>query len=226
MACCLRGSLRPRVSTSAVSAPLAQASFREFRSPPTSPSLPLQMGIRTSDKRKHLSSLCPLVQRRQVGLSSLITRYDLIMTINNTSLCSSETLIYTVSPLLSIPAFLVTPDWPGPMQPGSTVSWMVNVPEEYSAHLNFSSVSWPQCHANRTEVKIQELDSSSVTSYSKDVQLPLAQNILRSFYLNVSNCENKKGKFALLSQISLQEKPGKFLELNYRFHLRQEHFEI
>lgn len=157
--------------------------------------------------------MCPLVQRSRVGLSSLITWYDLIYYHYNTSLFSSETLIYTVSPLISTPAVLVTPNWPGAMQPDSTLSWIVNVPEEYGVQLSFSNVSWPQCHANHTEVKIQQLYSDSVMGFSNDKQLPLEHNILRSFYLNMSNCETKEGKFALLSKISLQKKPSKFLQL-------------
>ncbi|MCJ8746509.1 hypothetical protein PDJAM_G00142690 [Pangasius djambal] len=125
----------------------------------------------------------------------------------------AETLIYTVSPLISTPALLMTPNWPGAMKPDSTLSWIVNVPEEYSAQLFFSNVSWPQCRVNHAEVKIQELDSNVGMGFREDKQMVLEHNILRSFYLNVSNCEPEEGKFAILSKISLQKKPRKLLDV-------------
>ncbi|KAF4077797.1 hypothetical protein AMELA_G00211840 [Ameiurus melas] len=123
----------------------------------------------------------------------------------------TETLIYTVSPLISTPALLVTPNFPGAMKPDSTMSWIVNVPEEYSARLSFSNISRPRCSANHAEVSIQELDSNVELSFREDKPLVLEHNIMRSFYLNMSNCAPDEGKFAILSTISLQKKPGELL---------------
>lgn len=106
----------------------------------------------------------------------------------------------------------MTPNWPGGMKPDSTLSWIVNVPEEYNAQLCFINVSRPQCSASHTEViSIQELGSHVELRFSKDVKLVPEHNIMRSFYLNMSNCEPEDGKFAILSQISLQKKPSKFI---------------
>lgn len=98
------------------------------------------------------------------------------------------------------------------MKPDSTLSWIVNVPEEYSAQLSFSNVSRPKCSVNHAEVKIQELGSNVERGFREDEQLLFEHNIMRSFYLNMSNCEPEEGKFAILSKISLQQKPSKFLQ--------------
>ncbi|KAK2836771.1 hypothetical protein Q7C36_014640 [Tachysurus vachellii] len=119
----------------------------------------------------------------------------------------SDTFIYTVSPLISTPVFLVTPNWPGAMKPDSTTSWIVNVPEEYGAQLCFINVSLPVCRNSHAEIKIQEQGSTVETGFREDEQLVLKHNILRSFSLSMSNCELEEGKFAVLSKISLQKKP-------------------
>ncbi|KAK3512048.1 hypothetical protein QTP70_028651 [Hemibagrus guttatus] len=125
----------------------------------------------------------------------------------------TDTLIYTVSPLISAPALLITPDWPEPMKPDSTLSWIVNVPEEYSAQLSFSNVSLPVCRYNHAEIKIQERGSDMEMGFREDKQLVNEHNILRSFILNMSNCEPEQGKFAILSKISLQKKSGNVLSI-------------
>ncbi|XP_047664067.1 CUB domain-containing protein 1 [Tachysurus fulvidraco] len=125
----------------------------------------------------------------------------------------TDTFIYTVSPLISTPAFLMTPNWPGAMKPDSTMSWIVNVPEEYGAQLYFSNVSLPVCRNNHAEIKIQEQGSTVETGFREDKQLVLEHNMLRSFSLNMSNCEPEEGKFAILSKISLQKKPGNLINI-------------
>lgn len=105
----------------------------------------------------------------------------------------------------------MTPNWPEAMRPDSTLSWIVTVPEEYSAQLSFLNVSWPQCLKSHTEITIQEQGSSLDTSFREDKPLVPEHNIMNSFNLNMSNCEPEEGKFAVLSKISLQRKPGQFL---------------
>lgn len=139
--------------------------------------------------------------------------YDLIYCLYKSSLFSSETVIYTVSPLISSPALLITPNWPEGMKQDSTSSWIVNVPEEYSAQLSFINVSQPTCDMNHAEVQIQELGKHLEVGFREDKELHLEHSILSSFYLNMSNCEPKEGKFAILSKISLQKTPSKFLQL-------------
>ncbi|TTP27308.1 CUB domain-containing protein 1 [Bagarius yarrelli] len=126
---------------------------------------------------------------------------------------SFETLIYTVTPLITTPALLMTPNWPEAMKPDSTVSWIINVPEDYSAQLCFTNVSLPQCRTNHAEIKIQEEGSNVETAFREDEQLVLEHNILKSFYLNMSNCEPEFDKFVILSKISLQQKPGKLVSI-------------
>ncbi|KAI5091553.1 CUB domain-containing protein 1-like [Silurus meridionalis] len=124
-----------------------------------------------------------------------------------------ETLIYTVYPRISTSALIMTPNWPGEMKPDSTLSYIVNVPEDYSAQLLFSNVTFPECLKNHAEVHIQELGSDLEVGFREDEKLVLEHNILKSFYLNMSNCEPEKGIFAILSKISLQKKPGKLLSI-------------
>ncbi|KAF5908055.1 CUB domain-containing protein 1-like, partial [Clarias magur] len=123
----------------------------------------------------------------------------------------TETLIYTVSPVSMTPVPLMTPNWPGPMKPDSSLSWIVNVPEEYGAHVIFTNVSRPVCSASHAVIQIRELGSEMEMSYREDQLLDLDHNVVRSFYLNMSNCEPMEGKFAILSQLSLQKKPQKLL---------------
>lgn len=66
---------------------------------------------------------------------------------------------------------------------------------------------------NHAEVKIQELGSNEERGFREDGQLLLEHDISRSFFLNMSNCETGKGKFAILSKISLQRKPSKFITI-------------
>lgn len=118
-----------------------------------------------------------------------------------------------MSPLISSPALLVTPNWPGAMTPDSTVSWVVHVPEEYSVQLCFSNVSRPECRVNHAEVKIQGLNSHVERSFREDAQLLPEHDVPGSFYLNMSNCEPEEGTFAILSKISLQKKSSEFLQI-------------
>lgn len=131
----------------------------------------------------------------------------------NSPLFFSETLIYTVSPVSMTPVRLMTPNWPGTMKPDSSLSWIVNVPEEYSAQVSFTNVSRPVCSASHAMIQIRELGSEMEISYREDQLLEIDHNVLRSFYLNMSNCEPMEGKFAILSQLSLQKKPRKCLQL-------------
>ncbi|KAL6457339.1 hypothetical protein MHYP_G00343020 [Metynnis hypsauchen] len=125
----------------------------------------------------------------------------------------TETLIYTVSPLVSTSVLLATPSWPGAMQSDSTVSWIVTIPEEYSAELLFINVSQPRCERGHTRVAIQEMGSSEEESFREDERYNDKYDIQSSFYLNMSNCEPEHGTFAALSKISLQKKTRKLLSI-------------
>uniref|UniRef100_A0A3B4CEX9 CUB domain containing protein 1a n=1 Tax=Pygocentrus nattereri TaxID=42514 RepID=A0A3B4CEX9_PYGNA len=135
------------------------------------------------------------------------------VTISFFSLFFTETLIYTVSPLVSTPVLLATPSWPGAMKADSTISWIVTIPEEYSAELLFINVSQPRCERSHTRVAIQEMGSSEEQSFREDEQYNDKYDIQSSFYLNMSNCEPEHGTFTALSKISLQKKTRKLLSI-------------
>ncbi|KAL0166789.1 hypothetical protein M9458_038633, partial [Cirrhinus mrigala] len=117
----------------------------------------------------------------------------------------SENVIYTVSPLISGPMYLATPNWPDGMNPSSSASWVVYIPQDYMAELQFTNVSKPKCESGHAEVEVGPLDSQDQTHYPS---LVVQQ---QSFYLNMSNCEPKSDRFAVLSNISLQKETKKFL---------------
>uniref|UniRef100_A0A9J8AYC7 CUB domain containing protein 1a n=1 Tax=Cyprinus carpio carpio TaxID=630221 RepID=A0A9J8AYC7_CYPCA len=111
----------------------------------------------------------------------------------------TENVIYTVSPLISGPMYLATPNWPDGMNPSSSASWIITIPQEYKAELLFSNVSKPKCDSGHTEVSIGPLDSQGQTqSWREDQSFtgPVVQQ--QSFYLNMSNCEPKSDRFAII----------------------------
>uniref|UniRef100_A0A671P9E7 CUB domain-containing protein 1-like n=1 Tax=Sinocyclocheilus anshuiensis TaxID=1608454 RepID=A0A671P9E7_9TELE len=113
-----------------------------------------------------------------------------------------KNVIYSVSPLISGPMYLATPNWPDGMNPSSSASWIIYIPQEYKAELLFSNVSKPKCDSGHTEVLIGPLDSQDQTqSWREDQSFtgPVVQQ--QSFYLNMSNCEPKSDRFAVLSKI-------------------------
>uniref|UniRef100_A0A672KI22 CUB domain containing protein 1a n=1 Tax=Sinocyclocheilus grahami TaxID=75366 RepID=A0A672KI22_SINGR len=114
----------------------------------------------------------------------------------------TENVIYTVSPLISGPTYFATPNWPDGMNPSSSASWIVYVPQEYQAELLFSNIVNPTCDSGHTEVTVGPLNSQGQTqSWREDQSFtsPVVQQ--QSFYLNMSNCEPKSGRFAVLSKI-------------------------
>uniref|UniRef100_A0A8C1N397 CUB domain containing protein 1a n=1 Tax=Cyprinus carpio TaxID=7962 RepID=A0A8C1N397_CYPCA len=126
----------------------------------------------------------------------------------------TENVIYTVSPLISGPMYLATPNWPDGMNPSSSASWIITIPQEYKAELLFSNVSKPKCDSGHTEVSIGPLDSQGQTqSWREDQSFtgPVVQQ--QSFYLNMSNCEPKSDRFAVLSKISLQKEISKHFKV-------------
>ncbi|KTF95210.1 hypothetical protein cypCar_00011537 [Cyprinus carpio] len=123
-----------------------------------------------------------------------------------------ENVIYTVSPLISGPMYLATPNWPNGMNSSSSASWIIYIPQEYEAELLFSNIVNPTCDSGHTEVTVGPLDSQGQTQSWREDQSytsPVIQQ--QSFYLNMSNCEPKSGHFAVLSKISLQKETKKFL---------------
>lgn len=123
-----------------------------------------------------------------------------------------ENVIYTVSPLISGPTYLASPDWPDGMHPSSSASWIINVPPEYKANLWFTNVSKPVCDSGHAELEIGPLDSSANKQVLREDQsFPESLIQQTSFYLNMSNCEPASGRYALLTKITVQKESKKVL---------------
>ncbi|XP_077050996.1 CUB domain-containing protein 1 isoform X2 [Siphateles boraxobius] len=126
----------------------------------------------------------------------------------------TENVIYTVSPLVSGSMYLATPNWPDGMNSSSSVSWIVRVPQEHMAELQFTNVSKPVCDSGHTEVAIRPLDSRGQTqSWREDQSFDNTVIQQQSFYLNMSNCEPKSGHFAVLSKVTLHKETKNFLSI-------------
>ncbi|XP_030644292.1 CUB domain-containing protein 1 [Chanos chanos] len=124
----------------------------------------------------------------------------------------SESMIYSVSLGEASPALLATPNWPGGMQTFSTVSWIVEIPNQKLAELVFANISQPKCDQRHTAVKVQNLGSpEEILSRREDEKFDGKVSISRSFYLNMSNCQPESGHFAVLSKVTLYPKRRKVL---------------
>lgn len=127
----------------------------------------------------------------------------------------TENVIYTVSPFVLRPMYLATPNWPDGMNPSSAVTWIVSVPQEHKAELQFTNVSKTVCDSEHTEIAISPLDSQGQTQSWREDQSFDTNTIIQqqSFYLNMSNCEPKSGRFAVLSKVTLYKKTKNFLSI-------------
>ncbi|XP_061838784.1 CUB domain-containing protein 1 isoform X2 [Nerophis lumbriciformis] len=118
-----------------------------------------------------------------------------------------ETIIYQVSPQMSSPTLLATPNWPNGMRPASTVSWVVALPSGYQAHVQFVNVSQPKCADRHTCIKVKMLDSEEeMLSRREDEKTDDKLLLPRSFYVNMSNCIPEDGNFGAVTQIVLERK--------------------
>lgn len=137
--------------------------------------------------------------------------------------CLTENVVYSVSPLVMGSTYLTTPNWPDGMMPSTSVTWAVLVPPDYRAELVFTNISQPKCASGHAVVKIQSEDSQEVQSWREDQTLPSMVIQQQSFYLNMSNCEPKSERFAVLLKIILQRETSKqlisHLGLIYTLHL-------
>ncbi|XP_057684369.1 CUB domain-containing protein 1 isoform X2 [Corythoichthys intestinalis] len=118
-----------------------------------------------------------------------------------------ETIIYQVSPHTSTPTMLATPNWPKGMRPSSTVSWIVSLPSQYQAGVQFVNVSQPKCNDRHTAIKVKMLDSEEeLLSRREDEKMDDKLLVPRSFYLNMSNCIPEDGNFGAVTKIVLEQK--------------------
>lgn len=122
----------------------------------------------------------------------------------------SETIIYRVTPSMSSPTLLATPNWPQGMRPSSTVSWIVTVPSQHQAHLQFVNVSQPKCNDRHTSIKVKMLGyEEEIMSRREDEPAEEKLLVPKSFYLNMSNCIPEEGQFGAVTKIVLQKKTSK-----------------
>ncbi|KAK7898514.1 hypothetical protein WMY93_019367 [Mugilogobius chulae] len=117
-----------------------------------------------------------------------------------------ETIIYSVNANPLGPVLLATPNWPRGMSPTSTVSWIMSVPSNYEALLNFPNVSQPKCAERHTCVKVQMLGHEEELMSRREDEEIEKLTIPQSFYLNVSNCEPEEGEFGVVAEVTLQKK--------------------
>ncbi|XP_073340583.1 CUB domain-containing protein 1 [Pagrus major] len=117
-----------------------------------------------------------------------------------------ETIIYRISPKMSSPTLLASPNWPEGMMPFSTVSWIVAVPSGYQANLQFLNITQPKCKDRHTAMKVKMLDQEEeLMSRREDEQQEDKLLVPRSFYFNMSNCIPEEGQFGAVAKIVLQK---------------------
>ncbi|XP_075995254.1 CUB domain-containing protein 1 [Genypterus blacodes] len=117
----------------------------------------------------------------------------------------SESIIYRVSPTESSVGLLATPNWPKGMNPFSTVSWIVTVPSQYQAALQFVNVSQPKCDKGHTQIKVQTLGAEEEILSRREDEEPQCELVVPySFDLSMSNCLPQEGDFGAVTKVVLQ----------------------
>ncbi|KAM7384499.1 hypothetical protein PAMA_011717 [Pampus argenteus] len=117
-----------------------------------------------------------------------------------------ETIIYHVTPAMSSPTLLVTPNWPQGMRPFSTISWIVTLPSQYQALVQFINVSQPKCSDRHTSIKVKMLGYEEEIMSRREDEKAEELLVQESFYLNMSNCIPEAGQFGAVTKIVLQKK--------------------
>ncbi|XP_068189600.1 CUB domain-containing protein 1 [Antennarius striatus] len=118
-----------------------------------------------------------------------------------------ETVIYRVTPKTSSPSLLATPNWPEGMRSFSTVSWIVSLPGQYQAQMEFVNISQPKCKDRHTSLKVRMLgQEEEILSRREDEEAEDKLVVPQSFYLNMSNCVPEEGQFGAVTRIDLQKK--------------------
>lgn len=116
-----------------------------------------------------------------------------------------ERYIITVATKKDTPVLLATPGWPVGMKGYSTVSWIVSVPPNMEAHLMFSNLSQPKCSNQHTDISVQRIGRPTLDySRREDEEAESELTVSGSFYLNMSNCKVERGRFSVITKITLQ----------------------
>lgn len=125
---------------------------------------------------------------------------------------------------MSVPTLLATPNWPEGMKPSSTLSWIVNIPSGYKAHVQFVNVSQPKCRDRHTAMKVKKLnEEEELFSRREDEQAEDELFVDGSFYLNMSNCIPEEGNFGAVTKIVLQKSSSKELLKAFTLCLKKKH---
>lgn len=142
-------------------------------------------------------------------------RQDTVLTLSIISTPSTETIIYRISPKVSPPTLLASPNWPEGMMPFSTVSWIVAVPSGYQAILQFPNITQPKCKDRHTAMTVKMRDQEEeLMSRREDEKVEDQLVVSQSFYFNMSNCIPEEGQFGAVAKIALQKNNSKRAGLN------------
>ena len=133
-----------------------------------------------------------------------------MLTLSIISVSSTERIIYRISPKLSPPTLLASPNWPGGMMPFSDVSWIVAVPSGYQAVMQFPNITQPKCQERHTSMTVKMRNQEEeLMSRREDEKVEDELVVSRSFYFNMSNCKPEEGQFGAVAKIALQKKNRK-----------------
>lgn len=92
----------------------------------------------------------------------------------------------------------------------STVSWIVSVPPNMEAHLMFANLTQPKCSNQHTDISVQRIGQPALDySRREDEEAESELNVSSSFYLNMSNCRVERGRFNVITKITLQVSKNK-----------------
>ncbi|XP_014905498.1 CUB domain-containing protein 1 isoform X1 [Poecilia latipinna] len=119
-----------------------------------------------------------------------------------------ETIIYRISPNLTSPTILVTPNWPTGMKPHSSVSWIVDLPWMHHAHIKFA-ISGLECENSHTRINVKHQEGGSDLLDINESEKMRTENTTarQSFYLNVTNCQPEgRDQFNVKATIVLERK--------------------
>uniref|UniRef100_A0A3B3Y8K8 CUB domain containing protein 1a n=1 Tax=Poecilia mexicana TaxID=48701 RepID=A0A3B3Y8K8_9TELE len=119
-----------------------------------------------------------------------------------------ESIIYRISPNLTSPTILVTPNWPTGMKPHSSVSWIVDLPWMHHAHIKFA-ISGLKCENSHTRINVKHQEGGSDLLDINESEKMSTENTTarQSFYLNVTNCQPEgRDQFIVKATIVLERK--------------------
>nr|XP_020464092.1 CUB domain-containing protein 1 [Monopterus albus] len=110
----------------------------------------------------------------------------------------SERYLFTVSSKKDTPVLLATPP----------------VPPNMEAHLVFANLSQPKCHNHHTDISVKKVNHVKLDHIHRGDEEAKSELIVsESFYLNMSNCNPKRGHFSVITKITLQNKNNNLLTI-------------